>query len=252
LPSETQQDYEANLTGWVNTLQPSSPGEGESVARIADLSFRLRRLQRLEETHWAAALERAFASSVPFKTLNGAHQALQALLPMVETVGGLPGNVGVQALRELLPPIGSVQAMVSAIEELPFSFKYALEDAHSRLKKSVLAETIDGVVTRSLVEAARNAMLMLRSRIPAWEKRAANEKARLADEMLLGDDKELKRFERHRSAINKALDGELARLKMVRELGQTSSGSSVGMFSVELRVIGAAACRESVSYSSST
>ena len=46
------------------------------------------------------------------------------------------------------------------------------------------------------------------------------------------------KFERHRARINKALDSELARMKVVRELSQGASGSSVGPILVELKVIG--------------
>jgi hypothetical protein len=46
LPSERAEDYQANLSGWLATLRPRTPGEGQVVARVADTGFRLDTMPR--------------------------------------------------------------------------------------------------------------------------------------------------------------------------------------------------------------
>ena len=83
LPSETTTDYEANVNAWATTLQPSSPGEVELVARVADLNFRLRRLQRLEDKHQAASLESKLKESDVSKVLVIAWNASHGMAAMM-------------------------------------------------------------------------------------------------------------------------------------------------------------------------
>jgi hypothetical protein len=78
----------------------------------------------------------------------------------------------------------------------------------------------------------------LDGRIADLEASVRVEREQIADNQLLGDEKEFKRFNRHRAAINRALDAELARLKVVRSLAEAASGSSVGPILVELKLIG--------------
>ena len=51
LPSESAADYEANVQTWLATLAPNSSGEAQLGSHVADLSFRLQRLVRLEQKH---------------------------------------------------------------------------------------------------------------------------------------------------------------------------------------------------------
>ncbi len=80
--------------------------------------------------------------------------------------------------------------------------------------------------------------MVLNAKITELRGQVEAERNRIADDLLLGDDKELRRFERHRSAINKTLDAELARIRVVRELAHGNSGSFVGPFLIELKLIG--------------
>lgn len=78
----------------------------------------------------------------------------------------------------------------------------------------------------------------LRAKQAELEAGVVAERLRMADEVLLGDDKEMKKFERHRAMLSRQLDVELGRLKTLRELAQGGSGSFCGAILVELRVVG--------------
>lgn len=79
LPSERAVDYESNLSDWFETLVPRSRGEGQLVARVADVGWRMGRLSRLEERMVNASLEKRLAESIPVRALQTAQEALQAI-----------------------------------------------------------------------------------------------------------------------------------------------------------------------------
>ena len=237
LPSETTTDYEANISAWAATLHPSSPGEIEMVARVADLNFRLRRLQRLEDKHLTASLEIKLKSSGIFRMLEIAHNANLGMSAMIATAADIKVACSGEHLSKLLSPIGAVMDMVEAAD-LPVVVTVPLSNLHEELKAQAGAGLVPVDVFTKLAEVGRAVVEALDSRIAELGTKVVAERERIADDLLLGDDKELKKFERHRAAINKSLDAELARLKVVRELAQGGSGSSVGPFLIELKLIG--------------
>lgn len=103
------------MSAWAETLKPGSSGEAEVVARIADLNFRLRRLQRLEDKRLAASLESKLAGSEASRRLTAAETALKALQAMVETLGTLSGEYPVDAVRGLASAISATLDMVDAV-----------------------------------------------------------------------------------------------------------------------------------------
>ncbi len=237
LPSETIIDYQTNIDAWATTLHPSSPGEVEMVARIADCNFRLRRLQRLEDAHLAASLEAKVKSTGTFKVLNIAQNASLGMTAMISTIADIRTPCTSEYLANLLTPIAAVIEMVIAAD-LPVAVTVPIEQVHDELKAQAEAELVPPEIFTKLFHIGGTVVEALDVKVAEMEVMLAAERERIADDLLLGDDKELMKFERHRARINKALDSELARMKVVRELSQGASGSSVGPILVELKVIG--------------
>lgn len=237
LPSETITDYQANIDAWAATLQPSSAGEVAVIARVADFNFRLQRLQRLEDRHMTASLESKLRESAVSRMLGIAQNASLGMSAMVATVGEIRrAQTGPQMAR-LLPPIRTVLSMVDAVE-LPASVTAPLARVHEDLKSRVNAAFTPVEIFIEFARLGAELAEALNTKIADLEAKVVAERERIADDLLLGDDKELMKFERHRARINKALDAELARLKIVRELSLSTVGSSVGPILVELKVLG--------------
>ncbi len=237
LPSETTADYQATIDAWAATLQPSSPAEVAMVARVADLNFRLRRLQRLEDRHLTANLEAKLKGTSVLRVLGIAQNARLGMSAMLATVAEIRTDCSGKSLATLLPPIAGVLAMVNAAE-LPVAVTVPMDRLYEVLTAKAPDELVPIEIFTRLAESGGAVVAALDGKVSELEERVGAERERIADELLLGDDKELTKFERHRARISKALDAELARMKTVRELSQGGVGSSVGPILVELKVIG--------------
>lgn len=237
LPSERPADYQANLESWVETLKPGSPGELDCVTRVADLSFRLRRLQRLEDRHLLASIESALSKSEPTKLLNVGRNAALGLTVMISTAGEVTDACTGQRLALLLPPIRQVLAMVEALS-LPAGVTVPMDTAFNELEAMADADLIPVAYFQGLVVAAERLKVALDSKVAELNVAIDSERTRIADELLVGDDRELRRFDRHRQALGRAMDSELGRLRLVRELAQPGSGSFGAPVQVELRLVG--------------
>jgi hypothetical protein len=238
LPSETAEDYQANVTAWAETLKPTNPGEAEVVTRVADLVFRQRRLQRLEDRHMQASLEARLTDSSLTRSLTAVRNAQLGLRVMVETLGTLTTDCPSAAIKGLLAPIEAVMGMLEALE-LPVTVSVPLEAAHRKLEETATGAVVPVEVLTRLTEAGTKVLDALAKKMVELEASIEVERIRLADEVLLGEDKEMRRFERHKAMISKQLDAELARLKTIRELSQTAaSGSFCGPILVELKLVG--------------
>jgi hypothetical protein len=240
LPSESREDYQSNLAGWVETLKPASPGEAQITARIADLSFRQQRLQRLEDRHQAASLDLELQMTRVHRQLQAARNASKGLEALVGAVATVKKDAPVESVVGLASPIRGVMELLKDVELAP-EVSVPLEAAYESLQKEMLGQTVPVAVFTRLAEVGGKTLEALTAKVVELEGQVAVEKEKIADEQLLGDDKELKRLERHRNMLNRALDAELARLRVVRELASAASGSSCAAFGpirVELRVVG--------------
>ncbi len=150
LPSETTGDYEANVKAWVDTLRPSSPGEAEIVARVADLNFRLRRLQRLEDKHLAASMDAKLKESEVSKVLTIATNATLGLTAMVAMASEVNSRCSGQRVAGLLPPIRAVLDMVEAVN-LPAAATVQMDVLFRSLANQVNADAVEVEVFEKIV-----------------------------------------------------------------------------------------------------
>ncbi|MBF5043167.1 hypothetical protein FGE12_12280 [Aggregicoccus sp. 17bor-14] len=241
LPSETVQDYEANLGAWVATLQPGSPGEVQLVSTIADVQFRLARLERLEQQQLAAAMERRLGESAVGAELVRAREAHRLVRELIFVVGGVREDQPGERARALLPLLRVVLQRTEAVE-LPVAVEHVLGQAIAAFEEATGDELAPLAAWQALYERAHLTQAGLAERLGVLETALEAERVRVADETLLGDDKELARLARHRAQLHKQLEAQLGMLKTVRELALSAPGGGSGSFSgpvlVELRLVG--------------
>jgi hypothetical protein len=239
LPSERAQDYEANLNSWFLTLVPRSPGEGQLVARVADVGWRMGRLSRLEERLVNAALERRLAESGPVKARQTAQEALQA----IRSVAVLAEEVKTPRPAEGVARIASGLKFVSELlgkVEVPVVVVAAFEQAVIVLTAAAYTD-VEPAAFETLGRAARHAEAALVEKIGELKSEIEAERERLADSVLLGDDADARLLDRHRARLSRELGAHLANLKLLRELATPArEGEEQAPIPVEVRVVGRA------------
>jgi hypothetical protein len=239
LPSERAQDYESNVNSWFMTLVPRSPGEGQLVARVADVGWRMGRLSRLEERMVNSALEKRLAESVPAKGLQSVREGLQA----VRSVAVLAEEVKTSRPAEGAARIASGLKFVSELlgnTEIPMIVVATFEQAVTLLTAASYQD-VEPEVFQTLGRAARHAEGSLVEEIGRLQAALAAERERLADSVLLGDDADAQLLDRHRTRLSRELGAHLSNLKLLRELAAPAKdGEEQEPIPVELRVVGRA------------
>ncbi len=239
LPSERAEQYETALHGWFNTLRPRSQGEGQVVARVADVNFRMDRLARMEERIVNSALEKKLAESVPARALSAARAGLEGIQGLASLAEHVTDTTDADQVAKLLPGMRSISGMVSQTD-LPGPVLAALDSAIDGLVLDAILEVgLDAF--QALAKAARGVETALVAKATELEAAVEAERERLADDVLLGEGAEMVLLERHRSRLARAFEAELRALKAVRELAApdgVEAGSLVPPICVELRLVG--------------
>jgi hypothetical protein len=243
LATEDADEYRQHLDEWVRSLGPATAAEHQIVQLVADLMWRLKRVERIEQRRalailgdlveqtpeWAA---RARARDVVLGLDTVARMVATSPLPVPtsKTAGFLAGVRGVENLLEQLRaaldpaswPDGVVSVFRAAVEKL----------AEDTVMETEVSETFTGVGTTAAALATS-----LRDLLPALD--ASVEKARTATstETLLLDDED-RRFERHRRILEASVARQLDLLAKVRAVARpAASGSFERAPQVELRVV---------------
>jgi hypothetical protein len=239
LPSERVEQYEVALHGWFNTLRPRSQGEGQVVARVADVNFRMDRLARMEERLVNSALEKKLAESVPARAMSAARAGLEGIQGLASLAEHMTDTTDSNQMAKLLPGMRSIAGMVTQVD-LPTQVLAQLDSAIDALVFDIIIE-IGVEAFQGLARAARGVEAALVAKITELETAVDAERERLADDVLLGEGPETALLERHRARLARAFEAELRALKAVRELAApdgVETGSLVPPIRVELRLVG--------------
>jgi len=239
LPSERVEQYEMALHGWFNTLRPRSQGEGQVVARVADVNFRMDRLARMEERLVNSALEKKLAESVPARAMSAARAGLEGIQGLASLAEHVTESTDSNQAARLLPGMRSIAGMIAQVD-IPTPVLAQLDSAIDGLVIDTILE-IGVEAFQGLARAARGVEAALAAKITELEQTVEVERERLADDVLLGEGAEMVLLERHRSRLARAFEAELKALKLVRELATpdgVEAGSLVPPVRVELRLVG--------------
>jgi hypothetical protein len=244
LPTEDVAEYQQHVDEWIESLSPGTPAERQIVLLIGDLTWRLRRIGRIEERRALALLDDHVEKTPEWRTRAKA----QELVTVLDTLGSLVNTSAIPvpsaALAGFLGGVRGVMQMLDGLRELlPVSAWPEAEVCAFLLAEKNLARDADAeehvTTTFTAVGAAATA---LASALRAVDVRleAAVQKAREAASTteLLADDED-RRFERHRRLLDTAVSRQLDLLTKLKTLPRPVelSGSFERPPRVELRVV---------------
>lgn len=241
MPSETVEMYEGNLAAWLATVPARTPGERQTVTRIADVAFRYDRLARLEVKLANANLDRKVSESAPAKAKKLGQDALDGVRGLAALCEEVTSPRHVHAVASIRPAIERAAALVDEAD-VPVGVTAVLDRAVAGLSAEDYVVEVPAVAFQQVAVAARSAEAALMDRLAALEKELEAERERLADEALLGDDEQMRVIDRHRARLDRAMKSQVEILKALREVAapeeiEVGAGSSVP-FLVELKVLG--------------
>lgn len=237
LPSERIDEYEACVTGWFVTLMPRSPGEGQLAARVGDVAWRMRRLQRLEERLVNAALERKVADSAPVKARQTALEALQAVQAAAALAEEVRTATPSDAVAKIATGLKFVVTMLDKVQ-IPIVITASVEQAVTTLLAYSYTD-VPAEAFQAFGRAARYAEAAVNDKMKEIEVAVAAEREKLADLVLLGDDGDAKLLDRHRARLSRELGAHLGNIKLLRELAvPVREGEEHEPVPIELRLVG--------------
>lgn len=225
LPGEDPAAYEALLASWAETLAPTTRAEAELVAQVADSAFRLERLSRLETGRTLAAIEEALERSDLFVSVQRTRTALAALDGLAASVEGQPVLPEGHAQRAGF--LGAVDVTLGFLDQVPGLAPIhglRLAHAHGALGAEDTPADVAQEAYGSLGRAARAAAEALREKLGREEGEVPQLREKLAAEVVLLDDGDLRKLERHR----RMLESSMARLLDVLERARACSARVAG------------------------
>lgn len=244
LPTEDIIEYQKHISEWVASLAPSTPAEHQVVMLVADLAWRMRRVERIEQRRALALLEdqlektqewmvRLQVNNLITVLVTLAHIITTTTLPVSTAgLGGLRG--GISGLEQMLDDLRGVLPGEMWPDDAVCSFLSATK---------VLTETADreemvDQVFMDLGAAAVGLGAALRALGPVLDANVERSRTMLSTMTLLHDDED-RRFERHRRILENSVARQLDLLAKVREMAKTSAvaGSSERLPPVELRIL---------------
>ncbi len=236
LPGETLEDRHTLLATWVSTLQPMSPGEAMIVAMVADCMARLERVELAADRAREAGIEAELKRSIIYGKIAGLRDAAQGLQALAETTEGIQGVVAFEAVGTLAPAMKRVLELAEG-SDAPMDLLVALREAMDGVIIGTFQDVGAGAF-HALARQARQVAAWLDGAINAAEEELEAHRQRLAEDLTLVDEDLLRRVDRHRSRINRELEGNLKLLRLVREMARSEGDIPGSVVEVELRVVG--------------
>lgn len=242
MPDETLAMFEDELRGWYGTVPAPTPGARKAVARLAGISFRQRRLDRLEARIVNANLDRLVADSPPAKARKVAQDALDGVRGLAAMCESVDSPRHVHAVASIRPAIKRVAELVDEAD-VPVGVSAVLDRAFARLSHEDHVVEVPAAAFHELAAAARAAETALLDRLADVGKALDAERERVADQALLGDEKQAKVLDRHRARLAREMMAQVSILKALREITapaeiEVGSGSPVP-FVVQVKDLGA-------------
>ncbi|MCK8499646.1 hypothetical protein [Myxococcus fulvus] len=206
LPGEDAAEYERHLDGYFAALVPTSIPEAIIVAQLGDLSWKLERLTKVENNRLRARLEEELEKTDVGKTLAATRGALLLVNALAETVDAVPvppdtaGSTG-----HFLNTVERVVAQVREVPEMPGEVVKILADALTAAQDLEKCVRMKRDAYRALGNAAKVVRGALSEKQAREEARLEPVRERLAAEVLLLEDADLKKLEKYRRTLEASL-----------------------------------------------
>jgi hypothetical protein len=244
LPTEDVVEYQEHIDEWVSSLGPATPAEHQVVMLLADLAWRLRRVERLEQRRALALLEDLLEGTQEWKVRSQVNDLITVLVTLAHIISTTTLPVSTAGLGGLLGGISGLEQMLDDLRVL-LPVEMWPDDAVCSflLAKKVLTETADReeMVHPEFMDlgvAAARLGAALRAIGPVQDANVEKSRIMLSTMTLLHDDED-RRFERHRRILEASVGRQLDLLVKLREMAKTAatSGSSERLPPVELRIL---------------
>lgn len=216
LPGEDAAEYEAFVDSWFASLVPASMPEAVLVAQIGDAAWKLERLSKLENGRTLVSLEEALEKTPEFERFALTRRALQAVSVFVEIADTCPMPQDAAQTGALLAAVEGTVKIVGEVPELPEAVLQPLAFAHTHAQDTGKEGRMHPDAYRALANAAKVVMGALSAKLAEDESALAPVRERLAAEVLLLEDADLRKLERHRKLLETAMQRQLGLLDQLR------------------------------------
>ncbi len=217
LPGENAQEYESHLDGYFATFAPATLPEAQVVAQLGDLTWKVERLTKLEDNRLHARLEEELEKTDAFQLVTSTRRALEALSGLVAAVDARRTPPKEPELTEAL--LRGLEGTLSLLREVPGlpeaviqPLSLAVEEARDTRQDGRLEQT----AYEHLGDMAKLARGALTAKLTQEEAALEPVRERLAAEVLLLEDKDLRRLERHRRLLESSMSRQLGLLSQIR------------------------------------
>jgi hypothetical protein len=216
LPGEDAAEYEAHMDSWFSTLVPTSLPEATLVAQLGDTAWKLERLSKLENGRSLASLEETLEKTPEFERFVLVRRALQAMSAFVEIVDACPAPHSAAQTDALLAAVEGTMKIVHEVPELPKAVSQPLTFSLGHAQDTCKDGRMHADTYRALGDAAKVLKGALSAKLAEDEGALAPVRERLAAEVLLLDDVDLRKLERHRKLLETAMQRQLGLLDQLR------------------------------------
>ncbi|MFB1478777.1 hypothetical protein [Corallococcus sp. RDP092CA] len=217
LPGEDAQAYEHHLDRHFITFAPTTLPEAVIVAQLGDLSWKMERLTKLENGRLLARLEEELEKTDAFGLVTSTRRALEALSGLVAALDARRTAPKEPELTEAL--LRGLEGTLTLLREVPglpeaviHPLSLAVEEARDTRQDGRLEQT----AYEHLGDMAKLARGALTAKLAQEEAALDPVRERLAAEVLLLDDKDLRKLERHRRLLESSMSRQLALLSQIR------------------------------------
>lgn len=217
LPGEDSQQYGSHLDGYFATFAPATLPEAHVVAQLGDLAWKLERLSKLENNRLRARLEEEMEKTHEHQSVvitRRASQMVNALVGAMEAVPMPPDDA--ERTGALLDGVKRMVAELREVPELPSALLQPLADALDAAKESFNGTRVSKSTYEHLGNMAKLARGGLGVKLAQEEATLEPVRERLAAEVLLLEDADLKKLERHRRLLENSMQRQLDLLGQVR------------------------------------
>jgi hypothetical protein len=224
LPGEDAAEYEQHLDGYFDTFAPATLPEATIVAQLGDLSWKLERLSRMENGRLLARLEEELEKTDAFLLVIRTLQALEAVSRFIAAMDDRPTSPKEPELAEaLLKGLESTLVVLREVPGLPEAVIQALRLSVDEARDTQQEGRLEQTAYERLGDMARLTRGALSAKLAQDEAALGPMRERLAAEVLLLEDKDLKKLERHRKLLESSMQRQLELLGQVRAQVSTAT-----------------------------
>jgi hypothetical protein len=189
---------------------------GQHTGLRVEQRFQPRGRSRLESGRTLASLEDALEKTLEFERFALTRRALRAVKALVEIADTCPVPQDVAQTDALLAAVDGTMKMVHEVPELPMMVSQSLAFSLGHTRDTSKDGRMLPDAYRALGDAAKVLKGALSAKLAEDEGALAPVRERLAAEVLLLDDADLRKLERHRKLLETAMQRQLGLLDQLR------------------------------------